>query len=314
MNEAVATQEGVTQQDSPAVSESESDILSRFRAYADGEGQQAEPPVEARDPEQSDAQADAEPETPAVQTVRVKIDGEEREVPVDEVVTAYQKDAAASKRFEEAARVRREADEITSKVNAERQQLQAALNEFTARAERFGPKAPDLSLLDSDPVEYVRQEALHKQHVQQMQEARAAQTYLTQQQQREFEQQHSQRLSQERDALLKALPHWSDEGKAKADKERVSGYLRGMGFDEQTIGSVSDHRLVVMAREAALYREIMSKAKETPKQVAKAPARVERPGVAGSALDGRTAAMQRLTRSGKAEDAAALFKSLLDAN
>lgn len=311
MTEAVATQEGATQPESPV--DSESDILSRFASYADGQGQQPEPPTEAREPEQSeDAQATAEPETPAVQTVRVKVDGEERDIPVDEVVTAYQKDAAASKRFEEAARVRREADEITQRVNTERQQLSQALNTFVQRAQQFGPRAPDIALLDSDPVEYLRQEAAFKQTQQQLSEAQAAQAYLQQQQQAQFEQQRAQALDTERQALLKALPHWSDESKAKADKERVSGYLKGMGFDEQTIGSVNDHRLVVMAREAALYREIMSKAKEAPRQVARAPARVERPGVAISATDGRTAAMQRLSRTGKAEDAAALFKSLLD--
>lgn len=309
MTEA-ATQEGVAQTESSV--DSDADLLSRLKSYANIQDAPAEPPVEAREPEQSDAQAEPEPETPAVQTVRVKVDGAEREVPIDEVVATYQKTSAADKRLQEAAMRQREVETVWSKLNEERQHQMQVLNTFIERAQQFGPKAPDIALLDSDPLEYLKQEAAFKATHAQLQEAAQQRAYLEQQQHAEFSAQQTQRLQTERDALLKALPHWSDESKAKADKERVSGYLRSIGVDEQTIGSVSDHRLVVMAREAALYRELMSKAKEAPKAVAKAPARVERPGVAGSALDGRTAAMQRLSRSGKAEDAAAVFKSLLD--
>lgn len=43
--------------------------------------------------------------------VKVKVDGEEKELPLDEVVKGYQKDAAGSRRLEEAAQKRQELEE-----------------------------------------------------------------------------------------------------------------------------------------------------------------------------------------------------------
>lgn len=306
----VATQQGATQTDSPESSGSIVDSLSRLINSPDAPEQ---PPEETREAEQSEqpAQASTEPEEPAARTVKVKIDGEERDVPIDEVVTAYQKDSAAAKRFEEAARLRREADDIAGKVSTERQHLAQALEVFTERLNRFGPKEPDISLLQTDPVEYLRQQAEHQQATRQLQEAEAAKAYLARQQQQEAQQMQARMLEAEMQNLMKALPHWSDQSKAEKEKSMVAGHLKALGFPPEQIAQINDHRLVVLARESALYREIMNKAKDTAKQVAKAPARVERPGVAGTNLDGRTAAMQRLARTGRVEDAAEVFKGLI---
>lgn len=310
----VATQPGVTQEapDSGA----DSDILSRLSAIVDEQERSVERPEESREPEaqaEDVAQEESAPETPAVQTVRVKIDGEEKEVPLDHVVAKYQKDAAAEKRLEEASKMRREAEEAAQRANTERQQLLNAANTFIERAKQFGPKQPDIALLESDPVAYLRQEAEYKQAQQQLAEAEAAKAYLQQQEQQTQQARYAEYMQQEQQNLLKALPHWSDEAKAAKEKAMVAKHFDTMGFNKEQTGALAhDHRMIVMAREAALYRDLMSKVKEAPKAVAKAPQRVERPGVATKATDGRTVAMQRLSRSGRVEDAAAVFRSLLD--
>lgn len=306
MDQDVATQPGATQSDT-----SDADIVSRLSTLINSPDAPAEPSADAREPEQSDAQAETEPETQAARTVKVKVDGEEREVPLDDVVATYQKESAASKRFEEAAKLRREADEVAQRVNGERQQLSQAVEAFIQRAQMFGPKEPSIELLQADPIKYLEQQAEYAKTQKQLQEAEAARAYLNQQQQAEARQEQMRRLDAEQQNLLKALPHWSDEAKATKEKAMVSKHLQDLGFAPEQIASVSDHRLVLMARESALYRELISKAKDTAKAVQKAPPRVERPGVAGTALDGRTAAMQRLQRSGRVEDAAEVFKSLL---
>lgn len=304
MSEEVATQEGVTPE---ASTDADSDLLSRLKSIVDGPQPEAEPTEEAG----SDPQAEPVEETPEVKTVRVKIDGEEREVPVDEVVATYQKQTAAEKRFEEAARLRKEAEESSSRISTEREQLRQAVDTFVQRAQAFGPKPPDASLLDENPVEYLRQERQFQQFQAQMQQAMAAKAYLDQQQRTESEQKQQQRLQDEAEKLLKAIPHWSDEKKAATEKSMVMNHLEKLGFSKDELNTVSDHRVVVMARESALYRELMSKAKEVPSKVAKAPVKVERPGVQTAPTDGRTQAMQRLNRTGKVEDAAEIFKAML---
>ena len=61
-----------------------------------------------------------------------------------------------------------------------------------------------------------------------------------------------------------------------------------------------------------LYDQMMSKAQAAAKKVSTLPTKVERPGVAAEApgLDKRTSAYQKLAKSGKVEDAAAIFASM----
>lgn len=67
------------------------------------------------------------PEPSARQTVRVKVDGVESEVPIDEVVRTYQKGASADRKLAEAARLQREAAELQAQLLTQHQQLQAQL-------------------------------------------------------------------------------------------------------------------------------------------------------------------------------------------
>lgn len=70
----------------------------------------------------------------------VKIDGEEKEIPLTELLRGYQKDSAASRRLEEAARRQKELDE-----------REAALKEAEARLTNPPePKAPEV-----DPSEFL---------------------------------------------------------------------------------------------------------------------------------------------------------------
>lgn len=69
-----------------------------------------------------DSQADAV----ATQAVKVKIDGEEREVTQEELIRAFQKNSAADKRLEEASRLLREAKDVASRVTTQQVDTQSA--------------------------------------------------------------------------------------------------------------------------------------------------------------------------------------------
>jgi len=69
--------------------------------------------AEQEEPEKPDAK-----EEPEEQKYRVKVDGEEMEVPLSEILRGYQKDSAASRRLEEAARRQKELDDREAALNA----------------------------------------------------------------------------------------------------------------------------------------------------------------------------------------------------
>ncbi len=69
-------------------------------------------PVSTPSPSPADTAAPATPETPAERKFKVKVSGEEREVTETELISRYQKEAAAEKKFEEAAKIRKQHDAL----------------------------------------------------------------------------------------------------------------------------------------------------------------------------------------------------------
>lgn len=117
---------------SPRMSEMERIAEGRRRAMeaegvdfgAEGEGgegdsRQADPATQG-EPDQLAAQLAQDERTPAYADpalrVKVKVDGEELELPLAEVVKSYQKDAAASRRLTEATRLLEFAEQQTHKI------------------------------------------------------------------------------------------------------------------------------------------------------------------------------------------------------
>lgn len=71
-------------------------------------GDEIEQPVEPEEEVREEVEEEVKEEEPKY---RVKIDGEEQEVPLSEILRGYQKDSAASRRLEEASRRQKELDE-----------------------------------------------------------------------------------------------------------------------------------------------------------------------------------------------------------
>jgi hypothetical protein len=187
------------------------------------------------------------------------------------------------------------------------QQAQAAqqLAQIRAQVEdavntgRIAP--PDVALLESDPVAYLRQDAQWKQAQNAYNAARYQQEQLNQQQEHDRKQQHASRLQSEQEQLMAKLPDWKDAGKAQAEQAGIREYLQSAGFSADEIAKVQDHRGVLMAREAMLYRKMIAEQKTiAEKKVAAAPPRAIKP---GATQDSATApvnqsALKRLKASG----------------
>lgn len=128
-----AIQADAPQGDAPDVPETpRSSVLEQMLARRKGQRLDA-PPPEA-DPPQAEGVAAPEP-PPAPRMLRVKVDGEEREVSEDDLVRTFQKNAAADKRLAEAAEQRRQAAEL-------RQQVEQQLAALRATPPEPPPSAP----------------------------------------------------------------------------------------------------------------------------------------------------------------------------
>ena len=168
------------------------------------------------------------------------------------------------------------------------------------RAARSGAKEPDLALLDTDPVEYLKQKAEYDK-------AQNAISTLTAQENAK----HQAYVKEQTRKLMEANPEWSDPAVYSKEMGNIVNYLKSTGASEKEIADIADHRIFLMARDAAKYRALQEQKAEVTKKIHKTPVKVERPGVP-SGTDGQhhRDAMARLKKSGSIDDAAAAIMAL----
>lgn len=270
---------------------------------------------EAEAPAQEDPQQDSEVAADDDPMVTVKIDGEEVDVKLSELKNGYQRQQDYTRKTMEVSAERKQAEAQIQHAMQERQQYAQNLQRMQVQLESALQEQQQINweqLIAENP-----QEALRQQHLAQVRQAQLQQNYAEQQRiasmmQAEQAQRIQSYLSQQQKELLAKLPDWKDETKAKADKAALRDYLVKEGYDESAIAGVMDAKAVLIARKAMLYDQMVSKAQVATKKVANLPQKVERPGTgANPNLDRRSSAFQRLSKSGRVEDAAAVFASIL---
>ncbi|RON18138.1 hypothetical protein BK660_21885 [Pseudomonas brassicacearum] len=243
------------------------------------------------------------------------MDGKEVQVPLSELLNGYQRQSDYTKKTMEAAEQRKTADAVVQQAQQERQEYHSKLERMAAQLEGALEQQSQIdwpALLESDPMEYLKQQHLYQQRQALYQQNMQERQQLIQQHQNEQAQAKQISLAKQRENLIAKLPDWKDEAKAAAEQTAISKFLQEQGFEAEDISSIADHRHVLIARDAMRYRDLMAKASVQAKKVQEAPQRVVKPGVTvnGNA-DGRTTAAKRHAKSGTVESAAEVFLQFL---
>lgn len=283
--------------------------------------EQPEAPAEPESSDETEAEpVEATDEQPSEdgEKVTIEVDGKTVELSKEELAEAYKNGLRQSdytKKTMEVAEQRKAAEAEIAKAQQERYEYAVNLQKMAAQLEGALEQQSQIdwqALLESDPVEYLKQQNLYQQRQAAYQNTLSQQQQLAAQAQADQAQARQAYLAQQQEALLAKLPDWKDAAKAQAEKSAIAQYLKDTGFEDDLISQVADHRQVLIARKAMLYDQMMSKAQAAAKKVAAAPQRVVKPGQGESPrVDGRSSAMQRLGKSGKVEDAAAVFASFI---
>lgn len=264
------------------------------------------------DPEKVD-DATAEPAK-----VTIEVDGKTVELTKAELAEAYKnglRQADYTKKTMETAEQRKAAEAEHAKAREERQQLAHGLQQAQALLQAQLQEQSQIdwqALLQTDPVEYLKQQHLANARQARLQQIHQEQQQLHAKNQAEQAQQMRAFLQAQQDELLAKLPDWKDESKAKTERAAITEYLKSQGLEAAQIDNITDHRVVLLSRKAMLYDRMMEKANAVAKKVENLPQKVERPGGGDSnALDKRSASFQKLSKSGRVEDAAAIFAQFI---
>jgi len=251
--------------------------------------------------------------------ITIEVDGKQVTLTKAELAEAYKSGLRQSDYTQKTMAVaeqRKAAEAEVAKASQERAVYAQNLGRMQAQLEGALQQQAQIdwnALLESDPVEFLKQKHLYDQRQVALGENLQQQQLIAEQQNAENQKAAITHLQSQQQELLAKLPEWKDEAKAKAERDAIKGYLREQGYSPDDVSAISDHRAVLLSRKAMLYDQMMAKASAAAKKVANLPTRVERPGVTGTtgSNDGRSAAMRAHAKSGTLESAAEAFAQLL---
>lgn len=227
------------------------------------------------------AEVDAQPteETPTAQeqpTYKIRVDGEELEVPLDDLLRGYSRTSDYTRKTQKLSEERKALEAEAEQVRVERQHYAQTLTAL--KAQLSTTDEPDWQkLLSDDPLEYVRQDAVHRARKERLAAIESEQHRLAQQSQVDQQKALQVHVQSEEQKLHAAIPEWSDAKKAKFDREAIVEYAHSVGFSDAELSTLYDHRAVIVMREAALYRKMVNGAKQKIEANKGAP-RTARPG------------------------------------
>ena len=291
------------------VEESEED-LETAASEEDDSGVEDAPDEEASEEQSEEEEEPEEKDQP--QTFTVKVDGKDVTVTLDELQKGYSRTQDYTRKTQQIAEVRKQVEQETQAVRAERQQYAQLLGALQAQLQVSEPQIDLDRLYHEDPIEWVRQKEIVRERQEKLGAIQAEQQRLAQVSQYEQQRAMEMQIESQQEALLAALPDWKDPKKAKAEKALVIESAKAAGFSDDDLKSVYDHRLVLLLRKAAMYDQMVSKRQGIKPVVNNGP-RTAKPGAAGrvSTTTESTRAKQRLAKTGRVDDAASAIELLL---
>jgi len=289
----------------------ESDEDSETAASEEDDSGVEDAPEEESLEEQSGEEEETE-EGEQPQTFTVKVDGKEVSVTLDELQKGYSRTQDYTRKTQQIAEVRKQAEQETQAVRAEREQYAQLLGALQAQLQSSEPQIDLERLYHEDPIEWVRQKEVMRERQEKLGAIQSEQQRLSQVSQYEQQRAMEAQLASQQEALLAALPDWKDPKKAKAEKALVIESAKAAGFTDEDLKSVYDHRLVLLLRKAALFDQMVSKRQGIKPVVNNGP-RTAKPGAAGrvSTTTESVRAKQRLAKTGRIDDAASAIEHLL---
>jgi hypothetical protein len=270
--------------------------------------------LEANGEAEAEYEEDSEPVEEAKPRYRAKVGGQEVEVELDELINGYQRSKDYTQKSQALAEQRKaieaergHLEQVKQERMAYAQKLQA-LDSFLSQQNR----GEDLEVLkETDPIGYAVKVAEQSQREKQLAVVRGEQYRIAQQQQAEQAQNLQSHLKSESDKLASVIPELATP-KGDAIRKEIREYAKSVGWSDQELSSVYDHRAVLTLYKAMKFEQLQKGKPETMKKVQQAP-KMLKPGTSApstkSSQDKQV--MQRLRQTGKVRDAAAAFERFL---
>jgi hypothetical protein len=273
-------------------------------------------------PEEVEAQAEEAVEEVQEEQVeetpryRVKVDNEELEVDLDELIKGYSRTSDYTKKTQSLAEQRKQVEAERTKIE-EAAKLRDTYSQRLQVIEQMLSAQPEedlTALKDSDPVGYAIKVAEKMEREKQLSAVRAEREAVQAKQAAEQQERLKAHLSQETERLKAAIPDLADEVKGEVIRKEIRDYARSNGWTDQELSQVYDHRAVIALYRAMQFEKLQKAKPAVQKKVAEAP-KALKPGVGSQRIDKDSEMAKKLSKqlkqSGRTRDAAAIFERFL---
>lgn len=287
------------QQSEPSNSESEQPEMVED-TVEETESEHHEPET-VEDDEEETQEAEAESDTESEPLYTVKVNGEELEVGIDDLKKSYMMESDYRKKTSEVAKqresVKTKEDEFTKKLADAETLLRADIEDLNSEE--------NLELKDIDPEAYYKKREKLEVRARKFQEMQQDAVKIRQER-------DAERVSQESELLMSAMPSWIDESVKDKEIKLINDFWDKTGYTQDDRNKAT-HKDILIARKAALYDQLQAAKPETKKLKTKP--KSAKPGTVTSKEERSRKSTQtqreRLRKTGNVRDGAKAIKALI---
>jgi len=243
---ASETQESASEESKKEVSDSETNIEDAFN-----------------DEELIDQIEDEQPSESNQELYKVVVDGQEQEVNLEELTKGYSRQSDYTRKTEKLSQDRKSVEELkneytrqSEEAKIKRDQYEKQLQVLSQQLRSSEPKVDLDRLYQDDPAEYVRVKAEQDRRKELLEKSNQERERILAEKQEEQGKQYNSYLEQQRQLLAQKLPIYADKEKGADFVKNLTNYAKEIGYTDQEINMLVDHRSVIMLANAYRYDKL----------------------------------------------------------
>jgi len=301
--EASKTQETASEESTKEVSDSETNIENAFD-----------------DDELIDHIEDEQPSETSQELYKVVVDGQEQEVTLDELTKGYSRQSDYTRKTEKLSQDRKSVEELKNEYTRQNEEAKIKRDQYEQQLHvlsqhlQTSEDSVDLDqLYRDDPAEYVRAKAEQDRRKELLQASIKEQERIRSEKQEEQSKNYNVYLEQQKILLAEKLPIYADKEKGREFVKNLTNYAKDIGFTDQEINMLVDHRSVIMLANAYRYDKLKKanlknkKVTKVSKVVSSSSAKVQDDNEVAKRLKSKKATLKK---TGKVADAVSILEQM----
>lgn len=251
---------------------------------------------------------------------KVVVDGQEQEVTLDELTKGYSRQSDYTRKTEKLSQDRKSVEEknaeytrLNEEAKIKRDQYENQLQVLSQQLQTTEQNVDMDRLYQEDPAEYVRQKAEQDRRKELLQASEQEQNRIRAEKQQESDKVYSQYLDNERKLLAEKLPIYGDKDKGPEFIKNLTSYAKSIGYTDQEISMLVDHRAVMMLANAYRYDKLKKanlknkKVTKVSKVISSSSPKVEDDSDVVKRMNSKKATLKK---TGKVQDAVSILEQM----